>query len=263
MPSRPMPHVVITGGSSGLGAALAMTYAQHEHRVTLIARNVTRLQAVSDACARIDGARPTWHSCDVTEGRLLGELLATIDAEAPITTIIANAGIGGRDVLSGPLGGSANSASHIVSVNLLGVVNTLTPVIPQMASRRSGRLAIIASIAAFTPLAEAPAYAASKAAVYSYGHGLRRLLRPSGITVTVVSPGFVDTPMSRSLPFARPFLVSTERASRLIFRAVEGGRPEVIFPWPLRVAAAFQSILPQNISDRLLAAGARSTQRTR
>ena len=261
MPTIPSPHVVITGASSGLGAALAVVYGQRGQRVSLIARDVARLEAVADACRRVGGPRPSWHACDVTDAGRLGELLTAINAEAPVTTVIANAGIGGRSVLAGPLGETAALASHVVSVNLLGVINTLTPLIPVMASRQSGRLALVGSIAAFTPLAEAPAYAASKAAIYSYGHGLRRLLGAAGITVTVVSPGFIDTPMSRSLPFDRPFVVSPEHAAALIMRAVESGRPDIVFPWPLRLAAAFHGLLPLGLSDMLLAALARSNQR--
>ena len=254
-------HVVITGGSSGLGAALAAAYVRRRHRVSLIARDERRLEAVAEECEKLFGARPEWHLCDVTEGERLGKLLVAIDDEVPITTLIANAGIGGSSVLAGPYGETSDLATHIVNVNLLGVVNTLTPVIPVMASRKSGRLAIVASVAALTPLAEAPAYAASKAAAYSYGHSLRRLLAGSGITVTVVSPGFVDTPMSRSLPYARPFLITAEDAAELMVLAIDRGRPDLVFPWPLRLAAALHAILPQIVSDRVIASLARSNQR--
>jgi short-subunit dehydrogenase len=129
-----------------------------------------------------------------------------------------------------------------------------------MASRKSGRLAIVASLAGFTPLAEAPAYAASKAAAYSYGHSLRRLLIARGITVTVISPGFVDTPMSRSLPYSRPFLMTADEAAELIVPAIDRGSPDLIFPWPLRLAAALHGVLPLALSDRLMASLARSAK---
>ncbi|MEQ1715220.1 MAG: SDR family NAD(P)-dependent oxidoreductase [Hyphomicrobium sp.] len=257
----PSQHVVITGGSSGLGAALAAAYVVRGHRVSLIARDVTRLETVADDCHRRSGMRPGCHSCDVTEGARLGEILSALDAEAPITTLFANAGMGGSSVLAGANGESRDQASRIVEVNLLGVVNTLTPIIPMMASRQSGRLAIVASIAAFTPMAEAPVYAASKAAVYSYGHGLRRLLAARGVAVTIISPGFIDTPMSRSLPYNRPFLISPERAAELIVGAVHRGRPNIVFPWQLRLATAFEGVLPPAMSDRLVAAISRYNQR--
>lgn len=251
---------MITGASSGLGAALVAAYARRGQRVSLIARDESRLKAVAETCYRLSGTRPQWHVCDVTEAERLGELLVMIDGEAPITTLIANAGVGGQSVLAGPHGESRKSASRTVDVNLLGVVNTLTPIIPIMASRMSGRLAIVASIAAFTPLAEAPAYAASKAAAYSYGHSLRRLLAASGIKVTVVCPGFIDTPMSRSLPYARPFLFTAEKAAERVLRAIDHGRADLVFPWPLRLAAAIHGLLPVAISDRLVTSLARSNK---
>lgn len=253
MSASPLQHVVITGGSSGLGAALAAAYVERGHRVSLIARDIARLEAVADDCHRRGGKRPVCHSCDVTDGGRLGEILSALDVVLPITTLIANAGMGGSSVLGGANAESGDLASRIVDVNVLGVVNSLTPVIPMMASRHSGRLAIVASLAAFTPLAEAPVYAASKAAVYSYGHSLRRLLAGRGIAVTVVSPGFIDTPMSRSLPYGRPFLISPERAAEIIVGAVDRGRPNIVFPWQLRLAAAFEGILPLGVSDRLVA----------
>lgn len=257
----PSQHVVITGGSSGLGAALASSYAMRGHRVSLIARNVERLQAVAEKCYRLGGTRAGCHACDVTDGARLRDILRALDDDAEITKLIANAGIGGSSVLAGATGESRDQAARIVEVNLLGVVNTLAPVIPLMVARRAGRLGIVASLAAFSPLAEAPLYAASKAAVYSYGHGLRRLLASRGVTVTVVSPGFVDTPMSRSLPFERPYLISPERAAELIVGAVDRGRPNVVFPWQLRLATAIEGILPLAVSDRLVAAISRYNQR--
>lgn len=253
-----MRHIVITGGSSGLGAALSRRYLARGDRVTLVARDGAKLEQARDRARLETGQSPAVLACDVGDAEGLGRALVAVDQSQPVDVLIANAGLGGRDVLAGPGGESGDLARRIYEVNAVGVINTVTPLLGPMVERGRGHIVVVGSVGGLIALPQSPAYSASKAAVYSYGHGLRRLLKPQGVRVTVVSPGFVDTPMSRSLPFARPLLVDADRAAGIIVRAVDRGKAEVIFPWPFRLAVGLHALLPTAVADRIVAAAARA-----
>ena len=257
-----MVHIVITGGSSGIGAALARRYVGRGDFVTLLARDPAKLEQARADCLRDTGRAPAILVGDVTQAANLGSLLRAADAERPIDILIANAGIGGREVLAPPEGEPADLARRILDVNTLGAINTVSPVLGAMAARGRGHIVLVGSIVSSVALPQSPVYCASKAAVHSYGHGLRRLLMERGVRVSVVSPGFVDTPMSRSLPYARPFLVSADRAAAIIVRGIDRNRAEIVFPWPVRLTIALSALLPVRLVDRLLAAASARAQDT-
>ncbi|MGL4243704.1 MAG: SDR family NAD(P)-dependent oxidoreductase, partial [Beijerinckiaceae bacterium] len=181
---------------------------------------------------------------DVRDAEALSETLLSADASTPIDILIANAGLGGDTSLAGPHGEDPRAARHIAAVNFQGVVNTLAPLAPVMAARGRGRLAVISSLAAEAPLPLAATYAASKAGAASYARNLRLFLAPKGVYVTLVLPGFVDTPMSRSLAGPRPGLWSAEKAAHAIIEGIERGKAVVAFPLWLRLAAAVGRIAP-------------------
>lgn len=227
--------------------------------MTCLARDKSRLEDVADACRQLSSNQPGIIQCDVTDAGRMHTLLMQADEARPIDILIANAGIGGKDVIAPAVGEDGVLASKIFSVNMAGVVNTLTPIIPRMSQRGHGQIVIISSISAFVALPQSPVYSAAKAAAYSYGHGLRRLLKAQGVGVCVVSPGFIDTPMSRSLPFARPFLVDPDVAAKIVLSAADHGKADIIFPWQLRLAIGILRLLPVRLADRLIeAAGAQA-----
>ena len=140
-------------------------------------------------------------------------------------------------------------------VNTIGAMNSVTPLLAAFVARRRGHVVLISSVAAFEGLAESPVYSASKAAVRTYGHGLRRRLHGSGVAVTVITAGFIATPMSASLPFSTPFVVDADRAARLIKRAIERRARELVFPWQFRWTVVLSSLLPAGAVDGLLRMG--------
>ena len=99
--------------------------------------------------------------------------------------------------------------------------------------RLCSALAIMSSIAAIRGLPSAPAYAASKAAVKSYGEGLRPSLAAHGVRVSVICPGFIKTPMTDANAFPMPFLMDANKAARIILRGLARQAPLIAFPWPL------------------------------
>jgi len=248
-----MGHVLITGASSGLGAALARKYASEGATLTLAGRDAVRLGEVHAHCRRLGAPDVAIICCDVTDADEMAAKTVQRDAATPIDVVVANAGLGGKAVLASEAPETPMLARRIIDTNVLGVMNTVCPILPRLLARGRGTISLVSSIAGLHGLAESPAYSASKAAVRIYGHGLRRQLRGTGVTVTVITAGFVDTPMARSLPFHPPFMVPVDDAAERIRRHIAKGTREYIFPWPLRVAAATLNVMPLPLADRVLA----------
>jgi short-subunit dehydrogenase len=233
--------VLITGASSGIGAALARAYAAPGVYLALGGRDAQRLRKVAADC-RSAGAEVEWRCVDVVDAPAMAAWLQQADCERPLDLVIANAGVSGS-------GGNR----RILEINLAGVVNTVEPAIARMAPRGEGHLALMSSLAAFRGMPSAPAYCASKAAIRIYGEGLRAALTPEGIAVSVVCPGFVRTPLTASNPFPMPLLMSAERAAALIRRGLDRRRARIAFPLRLYLAVRLLAALPPAWVDRHLA----------
>jgi short-subunit dehydrogenase len=230
---------------------VARTYAKDGARLSLTARNAERLEQIAADC-RAAGAEASWQSFDIIDGVALSQWIADRDDSFPIDLVIANAGVGGERVIATGAGEPLSVAHEIVATNILGVVNTVVPLLPRFVARGQGHVVIVSSLAAYIGLPQAPLYSASKAAIRVYAQGLRRLLASRGVAVTVVCPGFVDTPMSASLPGKRPFLWNTDRAARLIVAGIARGKREIRFPWPLATLARLANIFPASFLDAAL-----------
>lgn len=244
-------HVLITGASGGLGRALALHYAAPGRVLSLAGRDTVRLSQTADAC-RAAGALVEPQGVDVTDAGAMDDWLRARDRAAAIDLLIANAGLGGSAALAPRGGESGAQARAIFAVNTLGMVNTVSPLLGPMGARGRGQVALIGSIQGGIGLPHSPSYSASKAAVRVYADALRRLMRPQGIAVTAVLPGFIDTPMSRSLGMARPWCWPADRAARRIARDLARRRRYCIFPWPLRLAVALGNVVPAPLVDSLL-----------
>jgi len=251
-------HVMITGASSGIGRALALRYAAPGRVLSLVGRDPERLDLVAADC-RARGAEIETAQIDVTDHASLEPWIEARDTARPVDLVIAAAGLGGNRALAAMGGETGAQARDLMSVNTLGVLNTVTPLQPRMARRGAGHVAIIGSIQGRMGLPQAPVYSASKAALQIYADATRRLLRPHGITVTLVLPGFVDTPMSQSLATPRPWLWSPERAADRIARDIGRGARICAFPWPLRLAITLGVIAPVPLVDRILTYSLRHT----
>ncbi|MEE3623757.1 SDR family NAD(P)-dependent oxidoreductase [Nitrospirillum sp. BR 11752] len=245
--------ILITGASSGIGEALALAYAVPGRQLWLTGRDSARLAAVADA-ARAKGARVTASALDVLDRQALGDWIRAADDGVPIDLVIANAGIsggtGGGDGLSGE---TEEQARRILAVNIEGVLNTIHPLIPRMVARKRGQLALMSSLAAFRGMPGAPAYCASKAAVRSYGEGLRGELMGQGVQVTVICPGFVRSRMTAVNTFPMPFLMDADRAARIVVQGLAANRARIAFPWPTYAVSWLLGVLPPSWTDALLA----------
>jgi short-subunit dehydrogenase len=186
----------------------------------------------------------------VTDAAGMAAALAARDADHPVDLLIANAGVtSGR--LSDRDPEPPGQSRWIVETNLQGMLNTVEPLIPAMLARGAGQIALVGSIAALRPQADEPSYSASKAGVRAYGIALRAWLRPHGVAVTVVTPGFVTSPMSERHHGPKPFEIPADRAARIIARALDRRRAEIAFPWQLALMVRLGNLLPASLSDRM------------
>jgi short-subunit dehydrogenase len=236
-------RILITGASSGLGSGLARDYAAPGISLVLVARRNERLEQVAAEC-RLRGATVEIAALDVGEPEPLGTLLRTMDDLAPFDLVIANAGIAGPP-------GEANAARQI-RTNLLGTIHTIEPLVPPMLARGHGQIAVVSSVAALRGLPDSPAYCASKAGVRLYGEALRARLRPGGIDVAVIMPGFFVSPMSDRFAGRKPLIVSGMRAVRMVRRGLDRRQGRIGFPGSMIGLLRLLDLLPPGLGDRLI-----------
>jgi short-subunit dehydrogenase len=242
--------VIITGASSGLGAALAEAYAGPQTMLGLLGRDRHRLGATADIC-EARGARVKLATIDVSDAPAMGSWLTQFDRDHPVDLLIANAGTSAGPDPDSPSEG-VETAARQVRVNLLGAINTVEPLLPAMCGRARGRVALVASIAAYRGLPYSPGYCASKAGLRAYAEALRPRLAPRGVGVTIVCPGFFDSPMTDRFDGPTPFLREGNDAARIVKRGIDRGRRRVAFPWPLVLGLQFCDVAPAFIGDAIL-----------
>lgn len=240
--------VLITGASSGLGAALAKGYAAPGMRLVLFGRDTVRLETVAET-TRALGATVEMAAVDVTDQAAMAAAVAAADEAGPLDLVIANAGVapGGAEGAD-----AAAKGRRILAVNLDGVLNTVDPIRPRMAARGAGQIALMSSLAGFRGFPGMGPYAASKAAVRIYGEAIRAELRPRGVRVSVICPGFVRTPMTDGARFPMPMLMEVEDAAAAIRRGLTRDRPLIAFPWPIHAGTRFLAALPAAWADALV-----------
>ena len=237
--------ILITGASSGIGAALALAYAAPGRHLAMTGRNERRLADLGDA-ARTAGATVDARPIDVRDSKAMRDWIAAVDRDRPLDLVVANAAVS-----AGMPGGRIDddAVRDLLAINIDGVLNTLHPAIDAMRPRRHGQLAIVSSLAGFRGLPTAPAYAASKAAVRVYGEALRPLLAADGLALSVICPGFVDSRMTAGNRFPMPFKMSADRAARIIRRDLERNRARIAFPWPMAALVWLLAALPPGLTD--------------
>lgn len=246
---RTPQSILITGASSGIGAALAQEYAASDVYLALSGRNSERLSEVAMAC-RSAGATVRSSVLDVTDRSSVEAWVAGVDGEQSLDLVVANAGISGGTAAGGE---AAEQARAIFRTNVHGALNTVHAAVGAMRKRGQGQIAIVSSLAGFRGYPGAPAYSASKAAVRVYGEALRGELATAGIDVSVVCPGYVRSRMTAANTYPMPMLMDGERAARIIRRGLAKNRARIAFPWPVYAAAWMLGVLPPWLIDPLMA----------
>ena len=239
--------VLITGASSGIGRALAIACAAPGVVQHLGGRNAERLAEVQTAC-EARGGEVHARSLDVTDA---AGMAAWIAGAGRLDLVVANAGISAGT--GHARSETAAQARAIFAVNVDGVLNTVLPAIEAMRGQAPdvggvrGRIAVVASIAAFIAAPGAPAYCAAKAAVDRWTVATSANLRREGILLTSVCPGFIRTPMTAANPYPMPGLMDADRAARIILRGIAAGRRRVVFPWWMGTVARVAGLMPPRI----------------
>lgn len=239
--------ILITGASSGIGAALAEAYAGPGITLALGGRDTARLDSIAEKC-RAKGAVANTASIDVSDREAIDVWVREADAIAPLDLVIANAAVTGG-VRPNNYPEELVRAQRLLSVNLFGELNTIHPAMELMIPRRRGQVVLMSSLAGYRGFPYSPAYSASKAAVRTYGEALRGVLSHHNVTVSVVCPGFVDTPMNIPIVSPKPFMMHADTAARLIKRKLARRRRLVGFPLPLYLLTLILAALPRGLTD--------------
>lgn len=243
-------NILITGASSGLGAAIAKYYAGKGHRLFLGGRDAGRVQKIADMCRAL-GAEVHTQVTNVEAAELMHQWICGTDKRYPLDLVIANAGISGGTSGLSPEQLSSQS-HHIFNVNVMGVLNTIGPILPRMTLRKAGQIGIISSLSAFAGWPGAPAYSSSKAAVRIYGEALRGRFSKEGIRINVICPGFIRTPMTDVNPFPMPFLMEAELAAEKIAAGLEKNKALITFPWHVAAISKLIGLLPVGVRIAIL-----------
>ncbi len=245
-----MTHILITGASNGIGAALAVRYAAVNIHLNLLARNKQKLKDTAEQCEQ-KGATVEIHQIDIRKLEKVQKLIEKIDRQQTIDVIICNAGVTSNIGAKGEAE-SWDAICQVIDTNLYGVLASLNPLISRMQQRKQGQIALLSSLAAYHGMPITPAYCASKAAVKSYGEALRGWLANDGIKVSVICPGFVESNMSNTFPGDKPLMISPEKAAAIIIKGLDKNRARISFPFPLNLGMWFLAVLPAPISGWIM-----------
>lgn len=239
--------ILVTGATSGIGRALAKIYAEPGTHLALTGRSKRRLEEISGEC-RVNGADVTTAIIDVRDREKIASWIRSVDDIHPIDLVIASAGIT-SGLGMGRLREDPEAVRAIFAINLIGVLNTIDPLIGRMCARGSGQFAMVGSIAAVRGLPYSPAYCAAKAAVHAYAESLRGTLTPQGVLVSLIVPGFVATPLNKDIVSPKPLQISDALAARIIRRGLDRGSSIIPFPRLLYYGTHLLRLLPTRWVD--------------
>jgi NAD(P)-dependent dehydrogenase (short-subunit alcohol dehydrogenase family) len=238
---------LITGASSGLGRALALQYAAAGWQVLAIARSGERLQQLSQ--------QSPWIQClqlDLTNSAAVAASVPQIRRLLPrLDLVILNAGtceyVDAQDF-------ELAAFDRTFAVNFFSVVAAVKFWLPLLHTSTRPQLAIVSSLAWMFPFTKAQAYGASKAALSYFTDSLRLDLSGQGIQVSLIEPGFVDTPLTRKNDFAMPFILPVEQAAARVITAIEAGKLRYRFPKRLALSLSLLNLLPYNWRQKVAVA---------
>ncbi|HEY0919549.1 SDR family NAD(P)-dependent oxidoreductase [Devosia sp.] len=236
--TAPARRAWITGAGRGIGRALALRLAADGWRVAASARSAGELAALAAETA----GRVIPFPLDVTDSAAVAATSAAIEARLGVVDLVVlNAGTY-KPVTARSF--SLEAWREMVDVNLIGTVNCLAAVMPEMIRRHAGHIAVVSSLTGYVGLPSAAAYGATKAALINMCEALHPELEAEGVRLSLVNPGFVDTPLTRKNDFPMPFLMPAEEAVDRIVAGLESGRFEIAFPRRMSVLIRLLALLP-------------------
>ncbi|MGG7518381.1 SDR family NAD(P)-dependent oxidoreductase [Allorhizobium undicola] len=239
--TRPAKLAWITGASSGIGRALALKLVREGYRVAASARGQEALQALA---AEANGAIIPF-PLDITDSNAVLSTVARIEAElGPIDMAVFSAG---SYVRERPTQFKAAKLRQMVELNIIGTGNCLEGVIPSMVARGAGKIGILASVSGYTGLPGGGLYGGSKSMLITLAEAMHPELAEKGVTLSIINPGFVKTPLTDKNDFPMPFLITAEEAADHIYTGMEKARFEIAFPWKMVVSLKLLRLLPYSL----------------
>ncbi|RHX84091.1 SDR family oxidoreductase [Leptospira stimsonii] len=224
-----MKNVLITGASSGIGKELARLYAEAGANVALTARRKDSLKKIADD-VKAKGAKGkiVFDSLDVADYEQNFKVIPKLVKElGGLDLIILNAGIS----TSSSFGGRSFEADRkVIETNLIGAMAGVEAVLPTFQKQKSGQIVGISSVASFRGLPGSASYSSSKAGLSTYLEAVRGEVSRYGIRVTVIHPGFIDTPINNQMK-SRPFVVPVEKGAQKIYKRIENKVLSATVPW--------------------------------
>ena len=238
--------VMITGASSGIGRGIALEIASRGANVGLLARREDLLnEIVREVSAH--NVKAVSATADVRNAEAVRAAADRFRKElGPIDVMIANAGIG---TTHHAIKLQPEHAANVIGINVLGAVNSVAAVAPEMVERGQGRLVAISSLAAYRGLAKSAAYCASKAALSAYFESVRIDLRHTGVGVTIIHPGFIKTALTAGRGAKMPYLMELDDAVKKIVSAIEKEKKTYAFPWQLATIVRATMLMPTAMYD--------------
>lgn len=235
-------RVWVIGASSGIGKAFAESLLERGAQVALSARGADALHALA---RKYPPTQTLVLPLDVTDASEIDQSYTRLkDKWSGIDLLVLLAGTH-MPVRAWDL--NADTTEHLFEINVFGAVQTLALVIPDLMSRGDGGIAVVSSVAGYSGLPTSLAYGASKAALINFTETLYLDLRPKGISVYLVSPGFVKTPLTDRNEFEMPALISVEEAAAQMLRGFERGQFEIHFPKRFTIFMKLLRLLPYRL----------------
>lgn len=241
--------VFLTGASSGIGEAIAVEMGRRGAVLGLLAR---REDMLKDVAAKVEGAGGVAQifPCDVTDEAAVSSAAEKLRAEfGRIDVMIANAGIGGKAKLADEM--TPEHIGSVLSTNLMGGVNAVAAVLPQMIERGEGQIVAVSSLAGFRGLPRSAAYSASKAGMTAFFESVRLDVQDRGVLVTIIQPGFIKTPLTSGRKNKMPFLMELEDSVPYFLGAIEKKKKFAAFPWQLATFVRLGRIFPAWLYDAI------------
>jgi short-subunit dehydrogenase len=243
-------NIWIIGASSGIGAALARKLHENPtspaQKIIISARNSDKLDELA---AEMPGLTPV--PVDITDTNAVNGAIAKVEKQFGLPDLVVLAA-----GIYSPMKLSAFSAATIrshVDTNYMGIVNCLEPLLNKMRARKSGEIAVMASVAGYRGLPNAAAYGPTKAALINLCESLHTELSGSGVLLRVINPGFVKTRLTDKNDFEMPYLLEPEQAADYIYRGLRGSdKFEIAFPSPFVRQLKLTQILPYPIFFKLM-----------
>lgn len=233
----------ITGASTGIGRDIALQLTAQGVKVAASARSAEKLRDLGPGILAVP--------LDVTDPGACKAAVERIESElGPIDLAVFGAGTYSPVAIDDL---DPARFAHMMTTNYMGVVNCIAALAPRMMARRSGHLSWIASVAGYIGLPKAAAYGPTKAALINLAESLYPEMRQKGVAISVINPGFVETPLTVQNDFAMPFLMKPEDAARRTIAGLAAGRFEVAYP--RRFVAILKSLrlLPYPLFFQLIA----------